>query len=123
MADLAVAAPARYAAAHLPPVVEAKPTASARRGWPTQTSGAPISVPLGSRRHRWPAGSGTSGHRWDRRAGDDLVAQAFAGAVLEHALGSDDVHAADIAGLLESTGVVVVPRAARHLVTRPHCHP
>jgi hypothetical protein len=51
------------------------------------------------------------------------VAQAFAGTVLEHAPGSHDVHAADLAGLLESTGVVVAPRAARQLVSPPALPP
>ena len=125
VADLAVAAPARYAAAHLPPVVEAKPTgvrpawladSDIRRAYLGSSRLSAASVARGLRNFGAPLGP-------PRRVGDDLVAQAFAGAVLEHALGSDDVHAADIAGLLESTGVVVVPRAARHLVTPPALPP
>ena len=125
VADLAARAPARYAAAHLPLVVVARPTA-VRTAWLTDpyirraylgsSRLSVASIARGRREFGVPLGP-------PHRVGGDVVAQAFAGAVLEHAPGSDDVHAADIASLLESTGVVVVPRAARQLLSPPALPP
>ena len=111
VADLAARAPARYAAAHLPLVVVARPTAvrtawltdpDIRRAYLGSSRLSVASIARGRREFGVPLGP-------PHRVGDDVVAQAFAGAVLEHAPGSDDVHAADIASLLESTGVVRGP--------------
>ena len=125
VAALAVRAPARYAAAHLPPVVVARPTAvrtawltdpGIRRAYLGSSRLSSAAIARGLKNFGAPLGPAQS-------VGDDLVAQPFAGAVLEHKRGSDDVHAADIASLLQSTGIVVVPRAARRLASPPALPP
>jgi hypothetical protein len=125
VAALAALAPARYAAAHLPPVVAATP-AGVRTAWLTDpdirraylgsSRVSRASVARGHREFGAPLGP-------PYRVGDDVIAQAFAGTVLEHAAGSSDVHAADLADLLESTGIVVVPHVARELVSPPALPP
>jgi hypothetical protein len=125
VADLAARAPARYAAAHLPPVVVARPTAvrttwltdaGIRRAYLGSSRLSAASIARGRREFGAPLGP-------PYRVGDGVVAQAFAGAVLEHGPGSNDVHAADLASLLEGTGVVAVPHAARHLLSPPALPP
>jgi hypothetical protein len=125
VADLAIRAPARYAAAHLPPILVAVP-AAIRTAWLTDpiirraylgsSRLSAASIARGRRKFGAPLGP-------PHRVGDNVVAQPFAGTVLEHTLGSDDVHSADIASLLESSGIVVVPRAARRQLSPPALPP
>ncbi len=117
--------PGGYAAAHLPPILVAVP-AAIRTAWLTDpiirraylgsSRLSAASIARGRRKFGAPLGP-------PHRVGDNVVAQPFAGTVLEHTLGSDDVHSADIASLLESSGIVVVPRAARRQLSPPALPP
>lgn len=121
VADLAARAPGLYLAANLPPVVVARSSA-VRTAWLTDPGirrsylgSSPLSaasISRGRREFGVPLGP-------PQRVSDGMVAQPFAGAVLEHAAGSDDVHAADIATLLQDAGVIVVPHAAQELGLPP----